>query len=175
MRRVYNVGQVFNLPSSTGKLETCATLIEPALRILGIVKRQRLLGQLQRVLCIEHYRELFSARRVLACHDCARVRAVRDPARMQRNRAAFDPAARTKISAYIKQYLVGFDVVVHPWNFYGLGVRIEHARRERADQVATDLECLMDRRRLMYRARDRLEVLGVEGERIEKAVPSHRI
>src|SRR6266516_6519043 len=116
MSRVYNVGQVFNLPSSTRKLETCATLIEPALRILGIVQRQRLLGQLQRVLCIEHYRELFRARRVLAGHDRARMRAVRNAARMQRDRAALDSAARAKIPAHIKQYLVGFDVVVHPWS-----------------------------------------------------------
>src|SRR5439155_10921437 len=103
MSRVYNVGQVFNLPSSTRKLETCATLIEPALRILGIVQRQRLLGQLQCVLRIEPDRELFGGRRVLAGHDRARMRAVRNPARMQRERAAFDSAAWTIIPAHITQ------------------------------------------------------------------------
>src|SRR5439155_12887404 len=111
----------------------------------------------------------------LAGHDRARMRAVRNAARMQRDRAALDSAARAKIPAHIKQYLVGFDVVVHPWNLDRFGMRIEHARRERADHVATDLERLMDRRRLMDRACNRLEVLGVEGERIEITVPSHRI
>src|SRR5437667_3494426 len=152
-----------------------ASLIEPALRILRIVKRQRLLGQLQRMLRIEHYRELFRARRVLTGHDRPRMRAMRNPARMQRNRAAFDPAARTKISTHIKQYLVRFDVVVHPRDFYGLRVRIEHARRKRAYDVAANLKCLMDRRRLMDRACNRLEVMSVEREWVEKAVPPNRV
>src|SRR5258707_14759551 len=64
---------------------------------------------------------------------------------------------------------------MHPWDFYGFRVRVEHARCKRANNISANLECLMDRRRLMHRARDRLEILRVERERIEIAVPAERV
>src|SRR6267378_2292135 len=64
---------------------------------------------------------------------------------------------------------------MHPWDFYGFRVRVEHARCKRANNISTNLECLMDRWRLMNRACDRLEILRVERERIEIAVPADRV
>src|SRR5207249_2714754 len=52
---------------------------------------------------------------------------------------------------------------------------IEKARRERADNVSTNLKRLMDWRRLMNRAGDRFEILGVERERINVPIPADDI
>ena len=87
---------------------------------------------------------------------------------------ALDAAARSEISADVKQNLVGFDVVMHPRDLDRFGMRIEKARRERADDIAANLKGLMDRRRLMDRAGDRLEILRVECERIDDSHPSRR-
>src|SRR5947207_15990051 len=103
------------------------------------------------------------------------MRAVRDAARMQRDRAALNTAARSEISAHIKQDLIRLHVVVHPRNFHGLRMGIEEARCECANDVTTNLKRLMNRRRLMHRAGDRLEILGVERERIEITIPADRI
>src|SRR6266498_758031 len=48
-------------------------------------------------------------------------------------------------------------------------------RREGANDVPTNLECLMDRRRLMHRSGNRLEILGVESERIKITIPTEHI
>ena len=103
------------------------------------------------------------------------MRTVRNAARMERDRAGFDAFARTEIAAHIKEHFVRFDVVVHPRDLDRFGMIIEQARREGADDVAANLERLMDRRRLMHRAGDRLEVLRVEGEGINVAVPADDI
>ena len=151
------------------------SLIEPALRIFRVVERERFFRKFERMLRVEHDGELFRARCILARHDCPRMRAVRNAARMQCDRTAFDPAARTEISAHIKQNFVRLDVVVHPRNFDRFRMRIEKARRKGADDVATNLKRLMDRRRLMHRAGDRLEILRVERERIKIAIPADGI
>src|SRR5213595_2312819 len=52
---------------------------------------------------------------------------------------------------------------------------IEKTRRESTDDVTTNLKGLMDRGRLMNRAGDRLEILGVKGERINITVPTDDI
>ena len=52
---------------------------------------------------------------------------------------------------------------------------IEEARRKGADDIAADLEGLMNRRRLMDRAGDRLEVLRVESVGIKESIPAERI
>ena len=54
-------------------------------------------------------------------------------------------------------------------------MRIEHARRKSAYDISANLKCLMDRWRLMHRAGDRLEILCVESERIEIAIPADHI
>src|SRR5439155_16953791 len=96
------------------------------------------------MLCIEHYRELFGTHRVPARDDCARMRPVWNPARMERNRGGLDSATRSEISAHVKQNLIGLDVDVHPRDFHGLRVGIEHARSECAHHVTANFKGLMD-------------------------------
>src|SRR5437763_12881420 len=103
------------------------------------------------------------------------MRTVRDAAWMQRDRAALNTAARSEVSTHIKEHFVGFDIIVHPRNFHGLGMGIEETRCECANNVPTNLKRLMNGRRLMDRAGNRLEILGVERERIEITIPAHRI
>src|SRR5206468_53410 len=103
------------------------------------------------------------------------MRSVWNPARMQRDGRRLDPAARSEISAHVKQHFIGFNVVVHPRNLYGLRVRIQQARRERANDVTANLECLMDRRRLVNRASNRLEILRIKREWINVAIPADHI
>src|SRR4026209_1698766 len=54
-------------------------------------------------------------------------------------------------------------------------MRVEHARRKGAYYISADLERLMNRWRLMQRAGNRLEILCVESERVEIAIPPDRI
>src|SRR5205823_616934 len=89
--------------------------------------------------------------------------------------ARLDALARTEIAAHVKEHFVGFDVVVHPRDLHRFRMIIEHARRKGADDVAADLESLMDRRRLMDRAGNRLEILRIEGKGINEAVPAENI
>src|ERR1043166_6437824 len=64
---------------------------------------------------------------------------------------------------------------MHPRDFYRFRMRIHHARRKCAHNISANLERLMSRWRLMDRAGDRLEILRVESEWVEIAVPSDRI
>src|SRR5213075_1919659 len=57
-------------------------LVEPAQRIFFVVELHRRFGQLEGMLGVEHDRQLFGTRRVFARHDCSRMRAVRNSARM---------------------------------------------------------------------------------------------
>src|SRR5437667_6984005 len=156
------------------KVDGCSSrrsllLIQPALRILLVVERNSLLSKLECMLRVEHNRQLFCSRSVLARHDRPGMRPVRNPARMQRNRSWFNPATRPEIAAHVKQNFVRLNVVVHPRNSYGFGMRIEHPWSESADNVTADFKCLMDRRGLVDRASDRLEVLRIKRERINVA------
>src|SRR5207248_4473119 len=92
-----------------------------------------------------------------------------------RDLARLDSATRPKITAHVKQNFVGFDVIVDPRNFDGLGVRIEQARRESTDDVTADFKCLMNGRRLMHRSGNWLEVLSVKGEGVDVAVPTNDV
>src|SRR6476619_639577 len=103
---------------------------------------------------IEHHSQLFGAKRILARHDRARMRSVRNSARMQGNRTALDPAPRPEIPADVKQNLVSFHVIMNPRNLDRLWMGIEETRRERADDITAHFKRLMDRRRLVHRARN---------------------
>ena len=94
------------------------------------------------------------------------------PRGCKRDRAGLDAFARTEIAAHVEEHFVGFDVVVHPRDLDRFRMIIEQARGEGADDVTANLEGLMNRRRLMDGAGDRLEVLRVERERINEAVPA---
>ena len=103
--------------------DRAAVLVQPAERIFLVVEFHRLFGQLERVLGIEHDGQFFGALRIFARHDRARMRPVRNPARMQRDRAGLDAFAGTKISAHIEEDLVGFNVVVNPRDLHRFGMR----------------------------------------------------
>src|SRR5439155_22891359 len=103
------------------------------------------------------------------------MRTVRNSARMKRDRRRLDSLARSEIAAHVKQNLVCLDVVVHPRNFHRLGMGIEQTRCEGADNIAANLKRLMNRRRLVHCPGDWLEILSVEREWINVAVPAHDI
>src|SRR2546421_4354758 len=167
--------------SSAGKVPTGPTakmavlLIQPALRIFLVVERNSLLSELECMLRVEHHRQLFGSRSVLACHDRTRMRPVRNTARMQRDRSRFNSPTRPEIAAHVKQNFVGLDVIVHPRDPDRLWMRIEHAWSKCADDITANLECLMDWRRLVDRAGNLLEVLGIKCERIKVSVPADDI
>ena len=100
---------------------------------------------------------------------------MRNSARMQGDRSRFDPAARSEITAHVKQYLIRFDIIVDPRNFHCFRMGIEQAWRERANNVTANLKRLMDGRWLMDGAGNWLEVLGVERERVNVAIPPNNI
>src|SRR6266516_6033446 len=54
-------------------------------------------------------------------------------------------------------------------------MRIEKTRSKRADDVTANLESLMNRRRLVHRTGDRLEILRIESERIQITIPANCI
>src|SRR5262249_62050709 len=127
------------------------------------------------MLGVEHHSEVLCACCVSACHDGPWMRPMWNSTRMQRNRTTLDPAPGTKISAHVKENFVGLDVVVYPRNFYCLRMCIEHSRRKRAHHISANLKGLMDRGRLVHRPGDRFEILRVESERVEIAIPPNRI
>src|SRR5262245_53867121 len=127
------------------------------------------------MLRVEHHRQLFCSRSVSTRHDRAGVRSVRNPARMQRNRSRFDSTTRSEITAHVKQNFVRLNIVVYPWNPDCLWMRIQHAWSKCTDDITANLECLMNRRRLVDSPSNRLEVLRVERERINVAIPADNI
>src|SRR5215468_2622435 len=110
------------------------------------------------MLRVEHHRQLFGSRGVLARHDRTGMR----PVRMQRDGSRFNPATRPEIAAHVKQNFVRLNIIVHPRNSDSLWMRIEHAWRKCADDVTANFERLMDWRRLVDRAGNRLEVLRIK-------------
>src|SRR5262249_5262762 len=123
-------------PLRFARNDVVGKLIEPALRIFLVVQRNSLLGKLKRVLGVEHHRHFFSSGCILARHNRTGMRAVRNPARMQRDGSWLNPATRPEIAAHVKQHFVGLNVIVHPWNPDSLWMRIEHARCKCANDIA---------------------------------------
>ena len=65
--------------------------------------------------------------------DRAGVRAVRDAARVQRERRLLDAAAAAELAADVVQHLVGLHVRVGVRHLDRVGMRVEQPRGERAD------------------------------------------
>ena len=100
---------------------------------------------------------------------------MRDTMRMEGDGTRFDPSATPELSSNIVQDFIGFDVAVSIRDFDRLGVRIQHSRSKGTDYKTGRLKGLMDRRRLMDRAGDRLKVVRIEGKGIHHAIPTHDI
>src|SRR5215471_18559820 len=127
------------------------------------------------MLSVEHDGQLLSSQGVLARHDCPRMRTVRNSARMQGNGTRFDPSSGAKIAPHVKEHFVSLYVVVHPWNLDCLWMSIEEARGKGANDVAPNLEGLMNRWRLMDGAGNWLKVLCIKGKRIDITVPAEHV
>src|SRR5262249_15646178 len=119
------------------------------------------------MLGVEHHCQFFRALGVLARHDGRRMRTVWDPARMLRNRTSLDATWGTEVTADIEQDFIRFHIVVHPRDLDCLRMGIEKARGKGADDIAANLKGLMNRRRLMHGAGNRLKVLRVKGKGID--------
>src|SRR5262249_29509630 len=61
------------------------------------------------------------------------------------------------------------------WHLDRLRVGVEHSRRKRAKNEAGCVEGLLHGRRLVHGARDRLKIVGVEGKRVDHAVPADHV
>ena len=90
-------------------------------------------------------------------------------------RSFLDAAAAAEAAAHVVQHLVGLHVGMGVGHLDRLGMRVEQARGKGADDEAGRVEGLLHRRRLMDRAGDRLEVVGVEGVGIDHAVPADHV
>ena len=126
---------------------------------------------------VDHDGELVEPLRAEAALDRARLRAVRVPARVQRDRAAADARALAGlvVAADVEHDLVAVDVGVVVRHRHGQRVVVDLARHEVADDEVVALEDLVHRRRLVHAAGDRLEVGDVEGVRVEAAVPADHV
>ena len=94
---------------------------------------------------------------------------------MDRERRDLHAAPAHEVAGDVIDHLVAVDVRVVVRRRDRQGVVVELARHERADDEIPSLERLVDRRRLVDPARDRLEVGDVEAERPEVAVPADHV
>ena len=127
---------------------------------------------MQRVERVDHHRQLLG--RLLADRGLGRprVRAVWDPGGVERERGDVHAAAAHEVAGDVVDDLVAVDVRVVVRRGDRERVVVELAGHERAHDEVPGLEGLVDRRRLVDAARDRLEVRDVEPERPQVAVPA---
>jgi hypothetical protein len=103
----------------------------------------------------------------------AMVWAVRDAVGVQRERRFLDTATAAELPANVVEHLVRFDIAVGEGHLHRIRMVIQEPRGERADDEATvALEGLVDGRRLVDGAGDRLEIVRVERERVDATVPA---
>ena len=109
--------------------------------------------------------------------DRAGLRAVREPGRMQGDRAHAYPGALAGgvVASDVEHHLVRVHVVMVVGDRHRLGVEIEWARAERADDEVRPLEGLVHRRRRMGPLQHRLEVGDVERVGVQAPVPAHDV
>src|SRR6478752_6952518 len=146
--------------------------VDPAPVIRRILDRERQLRDTQRTEGIHHHRELVGVRRTDRRLGAPRMRAVRDPIRMQRDRAELDPLPAHEFARRVVEHLVRIHIAVVVGRGDRFGMEVVRPRAERADDEPVALESLMHRRRLVHAPDDRLEVVDVERPGIELAVPA---
>src|SRR5439155_127121 len=105
----------------------------------------------------------------------AGVRAVRNPGGMDRERRDLHASAAHEVAGHVVDDLVTVDVRVVVRRRDRERVVVELAGHERADDEVARLEGLVDGRRLVDPAGDRLEVTDVEPERPEVADPADEV
>src|ERR1019366_6847881 len=97
---------------------------------------------------------------------------MRQPADVMRERTLADAATGRVVALDVVQHLIRVEVAVVIGEVDRVGVPVELARDERADQQVGGLERLMDRWWYMKTTRAGLEVMNVERDRIDCPVPS---
>ncbi len=144
----------------------------PGERVVGLVEFSRERRQPQRLEGVPHDRELLGPPRAQRGLDEARLRPVRQAARVQGDHPDVHALARAELAVDVVDGLLGLDVRVVVGQRDRLRVVVELARAERADHEVLALEGLVHRRRHVDAAGDRLEVVGVERVRVDVAVPA---
>src|SRR6188474_1987940 len=144
--------------------------LEPGVGIALVVVGNRLAGDPERMERVEHHRELLRLLRPDGCLGGPWMRSVRDPRRMERERADLDAAPAHEVPVHVVEHLVRIDVRMVVRHRQGVGVIVVETRHERADDEVAALEALVRRRRHVDAPGDRLEVLDVEDVGIEISI-----
>src|SRR5215207_4392003 len=158
--------------SARRRVERGVLSIDPASVIRGILDLERLLRDLEGAKGIHHHRELVGRLRADGCLGATRMRAVRNPVGMMRDRAELDPLAAHELARRIVEHLVRVHVAVVVGRRYRLGMEVVRTRAERAHDEAIPLEGLVHWRWLVHATDDGLEVVDVECPRIELTIPA---
>src|SRR5215468_5113419 len=146
----------------------------PRPRVPGVFHRESRLAQVERSERVDHDGELVEEVDADRALDGAGLRAMREPAGVQGDRALLDARAATRlvVAARVEQHLVRVDVVMVVRDRDRPRVVVDLPRHERADDEVRSLERLMYRRRLVHATGDRLELVDGEGPRVQAAVPA---
>ena len=103
------------------------------------------------------------------------MRAMWNATRVQREGTLFHAAAAAELAANVIKHFIRFDIRVRVRDFDRFRMRIQHARGKGANHEAVRLERLVNGRRLVDRAGDGFEIVGVKREGIDEAVPANYI
>src|SRR5690242_1638721 len=103
------------------------------------------------------------------------MRPVWDTARVQRNRADLDALAAAEVATDVVDHLIRVNVAVIVGYRHRLGMILQLAWAERAEDELWPLKRLMNRRRLVDTPRNRLEIVDAEGVGIEETIPADDI
>src|SRR5829696_5809000 len=143
----------------------------PAVGVLGLVDLLPERREPERTEGVPHDRELVRGLLPEGLLHRPRLRAVRQPGRVQRDASDIHALARRVVTGRVEHDLLGLDVRVVVRQRDRLRVPVEHPRRERADHEVRALEGLVRRRRQVKASGARLEVVSVERVRPDVAVP----
>ncbi len=100
---------------------------------------------------------------------------MRDAARVQSDARLLHAAAAAELATHVIQHFVGLHVGMGVGHLDRFRMRVQHARGEGAQDKSGSIKGLLHRGRLVDRAGDRLEIVGIEGERIIHAVPADHV
>ncbi len=144
----------------------------PGERVLAVVEVARERRQAQRVERVAHDRQLARLVQPDRLLGEPRLRPVRQPGRMQRDRADVDALPRAEVAGDVIDHLLALQIRMVVRDRDRERVEVELARAERADDEVPAGEGLVRRRRLVDPPRDRLEVVDRERPREQVAVPA---
>ena len=94
---------------------------------------------------------------------------------MQTKGALFDAAPGLVVAFDVVQHFVAVEIAVVVWHHDRLGVEVQDAWAERADDEVMPFECLMHRRWQVVLPDDRREVIDIEAVLVVAAIPSDDI